>query len=74
MLDGAMLLALYLALYRATRVPRILSGAGLIAAALMIIGVGRTLFGYDVLFPLLAPAGLAQLSLSIWLIVKPLEP
>jgi hypothetical protein len=32
--------------------------------------IGRTLFGFEVIFPLLAPVGLVELALSIWLIVK----
>lgn len=72
-LDGGMIFAFFLALYRFALVPRILAAAGIGAAALMIVIIGRTLFGYEVIFPLLAPVGLVQLALSIWLIVKGLD-
>jgi hypothetical protein len=69
-LDGGMILAVFVVLYRFALVPRILAAAGIGAAALMIVIIGRTLFGYEVIFPLLAPVGVAELALALWLIVK----
>ena len=36
----------------------------------MVFSAGRPLFGYPVVFPLLAVMGLSQLILSLWLLVK----
>jgi hypothetical protein len=51
-------------------VPRVLGVAGLLAAAMQIAGVAMPLFGRDVIFLLLAPMGLVQLALAVWLIAK----
>ena len=61
---------LYSALFRFALVPRALAGFGIFASLLEIIGVAMPLFGHAVVFPLLAPLGLAHLALMIWLIVK----
>ena len=53
-----------------TLVPRTLTVPGLLTAAMQITGVAMPLFGHDVVFPLLAPMGLAQLALALWLLVK----
>lgn len=37
---------------------------------LMLTSVGMPLFGHDVVFPMLAPLGLSQLILALWLITK----
>jgi len=37
---------------------------------LQLVAVARPFFGDDVLFPLLAPLGVTQLILALWLIVK----
>jgi hypothetical protein len=68
--DGVTIFTLYIALYRFRLVPRLLAGFGLIAAASQIAGVAMPLFGHDVIFPMLAPLGLVQLILSLWLIAK----
>ena len=70
MLDGCTIFAFYTVLYRGALVPRALAGFGLIAAALQICGVAMPLFGHDVVFPLLAPLGMSQLILSVWLIAR----
>jgi hypothetical protein len=70
MLDGCTIFALYTVLYRGALVPRALAGFGLIAAVLQICGVAMPLFGHDVVFPLLAPLGLIQLILAVWLIAR----
>lgn len=70
MLDGCMLFVLYALLYRTASVPRVLAGFGLIATVLQVIGVGLPIFGHGVVFPLLAPLGLAQLALAVWLMAR----
>jgi hypothetical protein len=66
--DGAALFVFYAALFRGTLVPRALAGFGLAATILQMIAVGMPLFGHDVIFPLLAPLGLCQLLLAVWLL------
>jgi hypothetical protein len=36
----------------------------------MVTAVAMPLFGHDVVFPMLAPLGLSQLILAVWLITK----
>ena len=48
----------------------VLAALGLVATALMLTSVGMPLVGHDVVFPLLAPLGLSQLALSLWLIAR----
>jgi hypothetical protein len=68
--DGATILVFYTTLYRLALVPRALAGFGLITVVLMLASVGRSLFGHDVVFAMLAPLGLSQLVLALWLIAK----
>jgi Domain of unknown function (DUF4386) len=68
--DGVLIFVFYLVLYRFALVPRALAGFGLIAATLMVAGVALPLFGHHVVFPLLAPLGLSQLILALWLMAK----
>ena len=51
-------------------VPRSLATFGTTAALLQIVAVAMPLFGYGVIFLLLAPLGVSQLILAVWLIVK----
>jgi hypothetical protein len=69
-LDGAMLFAIYLAWFRFRLVPRVLAALGLVATALQVIGVTMPLFGHDVVFPLLAPLGMVQLVVAVWLLAR----
>jgi hypothetical protein len=69
-LDGTTLLVFYIALFRFALVPRALAGFGVLAALLQIAGIAVVFFGHDVVFPLLAPLGLAQLAVSAWLLTK----
>ncbi len=68
--DGLTLFVLYAVLYRFALIPRVLAGFGLIAVLLQVAGVGMPIFGHDVVFPLLAPLGLSQLILAVWLLTK----
>jgi hypothetical protein len=75
-IGGTTLLVLYIALYRFALVPRVLAAIGMVACALQITTVTRPFFGGDVIFSLLAPLGLANLGLALWLLIKdfPDEP
>lgn len=67
---GSTLLVFYSTLYRFRLVPRVLAACGVVAVLFQMTSVGMPLFGHDVVFPLLAPLGICQLLLSLWLIVK----
>jgi hypothetical protein len=69
-IDGGAIFVFYAVLYRCALIPRALAGFGLIAAVLMVSAVGAPLFGHDVVFPMLAPMGVTQLLLALWLIAK----
>jgi len=70
MLHGVALLVFNGALYRMRAIPRPLAGAGIAASLLQIGALAAPFFGRDVIFPLLAPTGLCQLVLALWLIAK----
>lgn len=70
MLDGCTIFVFYGLLHRIALVPRVLAVTGLVAATLQIAAVAMPLFGHDVVFPMLAPLGLIQLILAVWLISK----
>jgi len=67
---GSFAFVLYATLYRFSLIPRLLAGFGMIAALLEIIAVAMPLFARPVVFPMIAPLGLAHLALAIWLLVK----
>jgi len=67
---GGFAFVLYGVLFRFALVPRVLAAFGLIAALLEIVAVALPLFGYPVVFPMLAPLGVAHLVLMIWLVTK----
>jgi len=69
--SGGMLLALYLSLFRLQLVPRWLAGFGMLASISQMIAVTKPLYGGWVVFPLLAPVGLANLLLIGWLLWRP---
>jgi hypothetical protein len=68
---GGLLLAMYAALFRVRLVPRWLAVFGLLACLSQMISVTKPLFGGWVIFPMLAPLGLANLLLIAWLLWKP---
>ena len=70
MLDGCTIFVFYTILYRGMLVPRVLAGIGLIASVLQVCGVAMPLFGHPVVFPMLAPLGLIQLVVAVWLIAR----
>ena len=69
MIDGLTIVLFYLALLRLKAIPRVLGAFGVIAAVLQILAVSRPLFQREVIFPMLAPLGVTQLLVAIWLIV-----
>jgi hypothetical protein len=68
--DGVTIFVLYATLLRFALVPRVIAGFGLVAVVAMLTSVGMPIFGHDVVFPMLAPLGLSQLALALWLIAK----
>jgi hypothetical protein len=68
---GGMLLAMYASLFRLQLVPRWLAGFGMLASISQMIAVTKPLYGGWVVFPMLAPLGLANLLLIGWLFWKP---
>ncbi|HKE49240.1 MAG TPA: DUF4386 family protein [Rhodanobacteraceae bacterium] len=70
MIAGGFAFTLYAALFRFALVPRVLAGFGALAACSEIIAVAMPLFGQPVVFPMIAPLGLAHLALVVWLLAK----
>lgn len=68
--DGSTLFVLYAVMYRFALIPRALAAFGLAAVMLQLTAVAMPLFGRPVVFPLLAPLGVSQLVLALWLITK----
>jgi len=68
---GGMLLAMYAALFRLQLVPRWLAGFGMLASVSQMIAVTKPLYGGWVVFPMLAPLGIANLLLIGWLFWRP---
>ena len=73
LVGGCTLLAMYGSLYRFRLLPRWLAGFGALAALSQMIAVAKPLFGGWVVFPMLAPLGVAQVVLLGWLLVKGLR-
>lgn len=67
---GTMMFVMYSTLFRFSLVPRLLAGLGLVGTVLQLIAVTMPIFGYRINFLLLAPIGLSQLALSLWLIAR----
>ena len=70
MVTGISILAFFAALFRFFLVPRALAVFGGAAAGLQIVTVTMPIFGQPVIFAMLAPLGLAIVSLAAWLLVK----
>ena len=71
MASGGMLLATYSALLRFRFVPRWLAGFGVLATLAQLVAVTKPLYGGWVIFPLLAPIGVANFVLAGWLLWRP---
>lgn len=67
---GSTIFVLYTALYRFALVPRGLAAFGLAAVMLQLTAVAMPLFGHRVVFLMLAPLGVSQLVLALWLMTK----
>jgi hypothetical protein len=67
---GSTIFVMYAVLYRFALVPRALAGFGLAAVVLQLVAVAMPLFGQGIVFLLLAPLGLSQLAVALWLILK----
>ena len=64
------LLLVYSILFRFNLVPRLLTGVGMAAIVLQLIGLSMPFFGYRVNFYLLTPMGICHIILAIWLVAK----
>lgn len=73
LLGGICVVLMYLLLYRARAIPRLLAAAGMLAGMLQWIAVARGLFGLEVLHVLLVPLGLAYPLTGLWLLARGLE-
>lgn len=67
---GSTFFVLYATAFRFALIPRALAGFGMAAVALQIATVSLPFLGGRVIFPLLAPAGIAHLLLAVWLLTK----
>jgi hypothetical protein len=70
---GGTVLLMYAALFRFSLVPRWLAGFGVLAAVSQMIAVAKPVYSGWVIFPMLAPLGLAHLALIVWLLWKGLR-
>ena len=69
-IGGSTFFVLYATAFRFALIPRVLAGFGMAAVALQMATVATPLLGGQVMFPLLAPAGVANLALAVWLLTK----
>jgi hypothetical protein len=67
---GSTLFVLYAVLYRFALIPRALAAFGLAAVMLQLTAVAIPLFWCSIVFLLLAPLGVSQLILALWLLTK----
>lgn len=70
MLAGITLLVFHATAMKYRLVPRVIAGFGVAASTLQVGAVAAPLFGGTVVFALLAPLGVAQLALIVWLLAK----
>lgn len=73
LMAGTTLLLFYAALFRFNLVPRWLAGFGVLAVISQMLAVGMPLFGNPVVFPMLAPLGIAHILLAVTLLWKGLR-
>ncbi|HJY40450.1 MAG TPA: DUF4386 domain-containing protein [Steroidobacteraceae bacterium] len=69
-IGGSTFFVLYATTFRFALIPRALAAFGMAAVALHMATVSLPLLGGHVIFPLLAPAGIANLALAVWLLAK----
>jgi hypothetical protein len=70
LVSGATLFTFYLATLRGTLIPRLLSYIGLLAVCSQIVSISMPVLGGEVDFRLIAPLGICQIVLALWLLVK----
>jgi len=68
--SGVTLFSFYLITLRGRLIPRLLSAFALVAVCSQLIAVSMPLFGSAVDFRLIAPLGLVQIAVALWLLVK----
>jgi hypothetical protein len=68
--SGATLFVFYLTTFRFALIPRALAALGMAAFVLQMVTVSLPFFGGRIIFPLLAPAGIANLALAVWLLAR----
>ena len=68
--SGATLFVFYLTTFRFALIPRALAAFGMAAFVLQMATVSLPFFGGRIIFPLLAPAGIANLALAAWLLAR----
>jgi Domain of unknown function (DUF4386) len=69
-IGGSTFFVLYATTFRFALIPRAIAAFGMGAVALQMATVSMPLLGGHVIFPLLAPAGIANLALAVWLLTK----
>jgi len=69
-IGGSTFFVLYATTFRFALIPRAMAAFGMAAVALQMATVSMPLLGGHVIFPLLAPAGIANLALAVWLLAK----
>jgi hypothetical protein len=67
---GSTFFILYATTFRFALIPRAIAAFGMAAVALQMATVSMPLLGGHVIFPLLGPAGIANLALAVWLLAK----
>lgn len=70
LVSGATLFTFYLATLRGSLIPRLLSYIGLLAVCAQIVSISMPVLGGEVDFRLIAPLGICQIVLALWLLVK----
>jgi hypothetical protein len=69
-IGGSTFFVLYATCFRFALIPRALAGFGMVAAASQMTSVSLPLLGGHVIFAMLAPAGIANLALALWLLTR----
>lgn len=69
-IGGSTFLVFYATTFRFALIPRALAAFGMAAFVLQMATVSLPFLGGRVIFPLLAPAGIANLALALWLLTK----
>lgn len=70
LVGGLSIFLLFFLLKHARLIPTLLALAGMVAAACQMFTILRELFGFDVIYALLAPLALVFPATGIWLLVK----